>query len=123
MSPTPKEGRHAFSNQRPRRRAPSRLKPDPLVDEVDLTGQPVDGGGVVLDTSQVTLGPPQQPGLYHGTVVALEGGRITIDLQSAGRPNLELTMTVQTDPSGTKLTRSLRAQTTTNQGNTSGGGQ
>jgi sulfoxide reductase heme-binding subunit YedZ len=91
--------------------------------EIDLTGQPVDGGGVVLDTSQVTLGPSQQPGLYHGTVVALEGGRITIDLQSAGRPNLELTMTVQTDPSGTKLNGSLSAQTTTNQGNPSGGGQ
>jgi len=91
--------------------------------EIDLTGQPVDGGGVVLDTSQVTLGPSQQPGLYHGTVVALEGGRITIDLQSAGRPNLELTMMVQTDPSGSRLTGTLNAQTTTNQGTASGGGQ
>ena len=91
---------------------------------IDLTGQPVDGGGVALDTSQVTFGPPQQPSLYRGTVVALQGGRIVADLQGAGQPNLELILTVQTDRSGTKLSGSLRAQTTITGGNNpSGDGQ
>jgi DMSO/TMAO reductase YedYZ heme-binding membrane subunit len=91
---------------------------------IDLTGRPVEGGGVVLDTSQVTFGPSQQPSLYHGTVVALQGGRIVADLQGAGQPNLELILTVQTDRSGTKLSGSLRAQTTITGGDdTSGGGQ
>jgi len=91
---------------------------------IDLTGQPVDGGGVALDTSQVTFGPSQQPSLYQGTVVALQGGRIVADLHGAGQPNLELILTVQTDRSGTKLSGSLRAQTTITGGNNpSGDGQ
>jgi hypothetical protein len=91
---------------------------------IDLTGQPLEGGGVLLDTSQVTLGPPQQPSVYQGTVVALDGGRIVADLRSAGRPNLQVTMTVQTDRSGTKLTGSLRAQAAATGGdNTRGEGQ
>jgi DMSO/TMAO reductase YedYZ heme-binding membrane subunit len=91
---------------------------------IDLTGQPVDGGGVVLDTSQVTFGPSQQPSLYHGTVVSLQGGRIVADLQGAGQPALELTLTVQTDRSGTNLSGSLHAGTTITGANSpSGDGQ
>jgi methionine sulfoxide reductase heme-binding subunit len=91
---------------------------------IDLTGRPVDGGGVVLDTSQVTFGPSQQPSLYHGTVVSLQGGRIVADLQGTGQPALELILDVQTDRSGTKLSGTLRAQTTITGGNSgSGDGQ
>jgi DMSO/TMAO reductase YedYZ heme-binding membrane subunit len=89
---------------------------------LNLIGKPVEGGGVLLDTSQVTLGPSQQPNLYQGSVVALAGARITADLQSAGRPPLELVMTVQIDPTGAKLTGSLRAQTGGSGGAGGGGG-
>ena len=81
--------------------------------EIDLIGQPLQGGGVLLDSSQVSMGPTQQPSLYRGSVVGLRGARITINVQSAGRPSLQLVVNVQIGADGTTLTGSVTAQPAT----------
>jgi sulfoxide reductase heme-binding subunit YedZ len=79
--------------------------------DIDLTGPPVQGGGILMDTSRVTLGPAWQPGLYQGTVGTLRGDRLVAEVRSAGRPPLHLAVTVQPDPASGQLTGSLRATT------------
>lgn len=80
---------------------------------IDLIGEPLQGGGVLLDSSQVTLGPTQEPSLYRGSVVGLRGTRITANVESAGRPSLQLVIAVQIDTSGTRLTGTVTAQPAT----------
>ena len=79
--------------------------------DVELVGKPVQGGGVLLDTSRVTMGPNSQPSLYRGAVVALQGDQIVADLQSPGRAPLELIIAVQIDSNTNRVAGSLRAQT------------
>jgi sulfoxide reductase heme-binding subunit YedZ len=77
--------------------------------EVDLTGPALDGGGVLLDSSVVALGPATQPTLYQGAVRSLRGTEIVATVRSSGRPALQLTIAAQPDPTGTRVTGSLRA--------------
>jgi DMSO/TMAO reductase YedYZ heme-binding membrane subunit len=79
--------------------------------DLALTGPPVEGGGILLDTSQVTLGPGQQPDQYRGTVVNLRGDRIVASLQSGGRPSLDVTMTLTPDLARGVVRGSVQAQT------------
>jgi len=65
---------------------------DGVVD-LELVGQPLAGGGVVLGSSAVTMGPNTEPALYRGAVFALRGDRITADVSTPGRPTLELDIT------------------------------
>lgn len=60
-----------------------------------LDGQPLPGGGVAMDTSEVSLGPPTRPHLYRGQIVALEGTRL-LALVGGERP-LELAIDLQVD--------------------------
>jgi sulfoxide reductase heme-binding subunit YedZ len=76
---------------------------------IDLTGTPLDDGGVVLDTSVISLGPANQPSLYQGAVSSLRGTQIGATVRSAGRPTLQLTITAQPDPTGSSVTGSVRA--------------
>lgn len=43
---------------------------------VRLAGQPAGGGGVLMDRSAVTLGPPSSPGELQGRISALNGSAI-----------------------------------------------
>ncbi|HEV2309697.1 MAG TPA: ferric reductase-like transmembrane domain-containing protein, partial [Acidimicrobiia bacterium] len=70
---------------------------------VDLNGQPLDGGGVLMQSSTVTVGPANAPTLYRGTVAALRGERLTADVTSSGRAPLQLAITVQPSGSGNAL--------------------
>jgi len=78
--------------------------------QIDLVGQPVESGGVLMESSQVSMGPSSQPALYRGSVVGLRGARITAAVQSAGRPSLQLVIDVQIDASGTTVTGTVSAQ-------------
>jgi len=78
--------------------------------EIDLIGEPLEGGGVLMESSQVSMGPSSQPTLYRGSVVGLRGAQITAAVQSAGRPNLQLVINVQIDASGTTVTGTVAAQ-------------
>jgi Ferric reductase like transmembrane component len=77
--------------------------------EVDLIGRPLDGGGVLLDTSAVRLGPAVQPTLYQGAVSSLRGTQIVATLRSSGRPALQLTIAVQPDTTTNRVTGTVRA--------------
>ncbi len=79
--------------------------------DVELTGEPLQGGGVLLNSSQVTMGPSSQPSLYRGSIVGLRGTRIDASVQSAGQPTLQLVVDVQIAANGTSLTGTVSAQT------------
>ncbi len=78
--------------------------------DIALTGPPVEGGGILLDTSVVTLGPGQQPDQYRGSVINLRGDRLATRLQSSGRPALDVTITVNPDLARQVVSGSLVAQ-------------
>ncbi|HSO94574.1 MAG TPA: ferric reductase-like transmembrane domain-containing protein [Acidimicrobiia bacterium] len=75
-----------------------------------LTGQPVSGGGVLLASSQVGLGPVGQPSVYRGTVTSLRGTRLVAPLRAAGRPSMEVTVALQVAASGDRVTGTVAAQ-------------
>jgi DMSO/TMAO reductase YedYZ heme-binding membrane subunit len=77
---------------------------------IDLTGQPVDGGGVVLANSQLGLGPVGAPPVYRGAVTTLRGRQIIATLRASGRPTIELTIDVQVASSGSRVTGTVVAQ-------------
>jgi DMSO/TMAO reductase YedYZ heme-binding membrane subunit len=86
---------------------------------VDLTGQPVDGGGVVLASSQVSFGPIGAPPVYRGSVTTLRGSRIGATVRASGRPTIVLTIDAQVASSGSSVTGTVVAQPL---GTASGGG-
>jgi hypothetical protein len=67
--------------------------------EVDITGMPVSGGGVVMETSRVAFGPTALPTQYQGRVVELRGDTVVASVQSAGGTSLRLTIALQPDAS------------------------
>jgi DMSO/TMAO reductase YedYZ heme-binding membrane subunit len=60
-----------------------------------LDGLPLPGGGVAMDTSQVSLGTPTRPRLYTGRIVALEGERLVAVV--SGSRSLQLAIDLQVD--------------------------
>lgn len=86
-----------------------------------LEGQPLPGGGVSMDTSQVRLGSQTQPQLYRGQIVALAGERLVAVV--SGADSLQLTIDLRVDRNAGSVTGSLHA--TRSQGGTlpqAGGG-
>jgi sulfoxide reductase heme-binding subunit YedZ len=76
--------------------------------DVQLHGQPIEGGGVLLESSDVTIGPGADPTLYHGAVSSLRGERISTEVTASDRPSLDLVITVQ--PAGATLSGEVSAQ-------------
>ena len=65
--------------------------------DVRIAGVPEGGGGVSLQRSQVTFGPPRDPARYVGTLVALQGTRMEARLRPLrGRP-IDLRAELQID--------------------------
>jgi DMSO/TMAO reductase YedYZ heme-binding membrane subunit len=87
---------------------------------VDLTGQPVEDGGVLLASSQVALSPIGQPAVYQGTVTRLRGQVIVATVHASGRPTIELTIDLQVPASGSRVSGTVTAQPL---GATAGGGR
>jgi hypothetical protein len=77
---------------------------------IELIGQPLNGGGVLLSSSQVGFGPVGQPSVYRGTVTSLRGQRIVSTLRATGRPTVALTADVQVAASGSSVTGTVSAQ-------------
>ena len=76
---------------------------------VDITGRPVDDGGVLMDSSHVTLGTAGQPGLYDGTVTDLRGTDISALVRDAAGSALRLRLQVSIDQATQRVTGTLRA--------------
>jgi len=62
--------------------------------DVRIIGQPLEGGGVSMSQSAVTLGPTQQPTLYKGTVLSLQGKQILARVSNGVGAPIELRITV-----------------------------
>lgn len=63
--------------------------------DVRIAGAPVDGGGVSLQRSQVTFGPPSDPARYQGHLIQLEGTRMEARLRPLRGPALDLRADLQ----------------------------
>lgn len=64
---------------------------------VQLSGRVVAGGGVTLDSSRVTLGPPSSPALYRGRITALAGQRVAAVVQAPTGRRLRLHIVLAVD--------------------------
>ncbi len=76
---------------------------------IELHGPPVDGGGIQMTSSAVTLGTASDPTLYRGTVTALEGTNITASVRNPGGHLLNLAVSLQIDPSSGSAIGSVQA--------------
>jgi hypothetical protein len=74
---------------------------------VDITGRPVDDGGVLMQTSRVTLGTNDQPSLYDGQVTDLRGTDIGA-VVSDGGVRVRLAIAVQIDRGSARVTGTVR---------------
>lgn len=77
--------------------------------DVELRGEPVAGGGVILDQGTVGLGPTSQPDLYHGRVVGLNGSEIVADVRNDVGNGFEVVMRLSVDRSSGQVSGTLRA--------------
>lgn len=64
---------------------------------VVLIGTPVDGGGIAMRSSAVSMGPSDQPGLYRGRVVGLDGSVLRLLLRDGAGNQMAATVTLRID--------------------------
>jgi hypothetical protein len=67
---------------------------------VELAGRALSGGGVAMTSGTVTAGPPAQPTLYQGTVIALAGSKVTMTVSAPDALPLRLVVELQTGSDG-----------------------
>jgi sulfoxide reductase heme-binding subunit YedZ len=65
--------------------------------DVNLKGRPLQGGGLYMTRSYVTLGPRSSPRSYRGRVMALQGNRIVATVTGPGSRSLRVGMRVAID--------------------------
>lgn len=78
--------------------------------DVVLIGQSA-GGGVSLESSDVTLGTAASPAAYRGSVIDLSGEQLLADVRSTAGVRLTLDVSLTIDPSSGSLTGTMEAQT------------
>jgi hypothetical protein len=66
--------------------------------KITLEGQPADGGGIQMTSSQVTLGTASDPTEYRGRVTGLDGTTIQAELRAPGNNAVTVVAQVQSDP-------------------------
>jgi sulfoxide reductase heme-binding subunit YedZ len=76
---------------------------------IHLQGQPLDGGGLQMTSSSVTLGPQSDPSRYHGQVTALEGTNISAQVSDSSGQRLNLVARLQINPEGGSATGTVSA--------------
>jgi sulfoxide reductase heme-binding subunit YedZ len=77
--------------------------------DVELRGQPLETGGVLLDQGTVGLGPTSQPDVYHGRVTGLRGSEILADVRADSGAALEVDVRLSVDHSTNRVSGSLSA--------------
>ena len=76
---------------------------------INLQGPPISGGGIQMTSSSVSLGTGSDPTLYRGTVTALQGTNITASIRDSSGHLLNLTASLQIDPSTGAASGSVQA--------------
>jgi hypothetical protein len=77
---------------------------------VDLQGQPLQGGGIQMTSSTVTLGTSSDPGLYRGTVTSLEGTNIAASVRNPTGHTVHLALALQINPGTGTASGTLQAR-------------
>jgi hypothetical protein len=65
---------------------------------IDLRGQPIDGGGIEMTSSDVTLGSQSNPGEYRGHVTSLQGTNIAAQVSDGSGHQLGVVARLDIDP-------------------------
>jgi len=65
---------------------------------VRIGGQPLPGGGLHMDRSAVTLGPPNDPGRYRGRINFLQGSQLRALVGSSDGHAIRLTLNLSLSP-------------------------
>lgn len=78
---------------------------------VSLTGPPLEGGGVQVESSRLTLGTPSAPALWSGPVQQLEGTSMSAVLRNAGRHTVAVSLALRVDSARGTVAGTLRVGT------------
>ncbi len=81
--------------------------------DIEIDGPPVGDGGVALRDSNVTLGSPPTPVVYHGKILALNGNRLLARVQSNEGRRLSLQVALSVNAGAGTVTGTLAASPTT----------
>jgi DMSO/TMAO reductase YedYZ heme-binding membrane subunit len=82
---------------------------------IRIEGQPLGEGGVAMQASRVTLGPPGEPSLFRGRLIRLRGRRLLASL-SDGHGLVRLNANLSIDQATSRVTGSARAFAVSGQG-------
>jgi sulfoxide reductase heme-binding subunit YedZ len=77
--------------------------------DIRLIGQPLPGGGIQMQTSEVTLGTGADPTVYRGKVVALDGSNVAALVRDSRGRSLRLAARLALDPATGNATGTLSA--------------
>jgi len=77
---------------------------------IHLQGQPIDGGGIQMTSSSVTLGPQSNPAQFRGQVTSLEGTNIVAQLSDGSGKRLSVVATLQLSPDGGSASGTVSAK-------------
>lgn len=78
--------------------------------DVRIIGEPLEGGGVSMSQSVVTLGSTGQPTLYRGQVLSLQGTRILAKVSKGAGAPIELSISVSVDQAKGTVSGTVHAQ-------------
>lgn len=76
---------------------------------IELQGQPIEGGGIQMTSSSVTLGTASNPNLYQGTVDALQGTNIGARVRDGNGHTLNLSLALQLNSTANSASGTLQA--------------
>jgi hypothetical protein len=75
---------------------------------VHLIGDPTEGGGLTLQHSSATLGPPAAPNQYQGGVIGLEGMHLDLGLTDTASDVLDVQVDLTLNGNAVQGTLSAR---------------
>jgi hypothetical protein len=78
---------------------------------IHLRGQPIEGGGIEMTSSSVTLGPASNPDEYGGRVTALEGTNIQARVTNGSGSALTLIAQLQIDQASGAVSGTVQSVT------------
>lgn len=77
---------------------------------IHLRGQPIDGGGIQMNSSAVTLGPRSNPAQYRGQVTSLDGTNIVAQLSDGSGKQMSVVARLQLSPDGGSASGTVSAK-------------
>ncbi len=76
--------------------------------DIRIIGQSLDGGGVQMTRSRVTLGSSADPAQYSGTITSLQGTNIAARLRSSSGSVVQLAAQLQLGSDGGSVGGTIR---------------